>query len=445
MTTNTELPEGLALIPPGSRVLCAVSGGSDSMCLLHLLWTQQEERNLRVLAAHYEHGLRGEESLRDARFVESWCRERGIPCVVGHGDVASYAREKGLGLEEAARELRYAFLEQTAAQQNCDWIVTAHTADDNAETLLFHLLRGSGAAGLGGIPRQRGRIIRPLLDTSRAEIEDYLRQNAVPHVEDSSNENEIYSRNLLRRRVMPVLRQLNPRCEEAMGRTARLLERDEDCLAGQAAAFLASQRPDSLDGAALLALHPAIASRVLRLWWPAALSFEQSQAVLVFAAGTERAALDLPGGVLRREQGRLYRGEERRVCLPERELPSVGSLELPEAGLILRCDGPEPAEEINGLFKTYLFKYEKICGKMTCTGRREGDRFHPAGRGCGKTLKALLTEAGLTREQRERTPVLRDEAGILAVLGFGVDERVRARPGDRVLRVSWKNTFESTK
>ena len=433
------------LLPQGSRVLCAVSGGADSMALLHRLWSARESLGIAVCAAHYEHGLRGEESRRDADFVARWCREREIPCLVEHGDVPAYAGEKQLGIEEAARELRYAFLERAAAELNCDLIATAHTADDNAETLLFHLLRGSGAAGLGGIPRQRGRIIRPLLDTSRAEIEDYLRQNAVPHVEDSSNENEIYSRNLLRRRVMPVLRQLNPRCEEAMGRTARLLERDEDCLSGQAAAFLASQRPDSLDGAALTALHPAIASRVLRLWWPAALSFEQSQAVLAFAAGTERAALDLPGGLLRREQGRLYRGEETRVCLPERELPREGSLELPEAGLSLCCELLEQAEEINGLFKTYLFKYEKICGKMTCTGRREGDRFHPAGRGCGKTLKALFTEAGLTREQRDCTPVLRDEAGILAVLGFGVDERVRARPGDRVLRVSWKNTFESTK
>ena len=433
------------LLPKGSRVLCAVSGGADSMALLHRLWLGRESLGIAVCAAHYEHGLRGEEARRDADFVAHWCREREIPCLVEHGDVSAYAGERHLGLEEAARELRYAFLERAAERLNCDLIATAHTADDNAETLLFHLLRGSGAAGLGGIPRQRGKIIRPLLDTSRAEIEAYLEENAVPHVQDSSNENEIYSRNLLRRRVMPVLRQLNPRCEEAMGRTARLLERDEDCLSGQAAAFLASQRPDSLDAAALTALHPAVASRVLRLWWPAALSFEQTRTVLAFAAGTERAALDLPGGALRREQGRLYRGEEPRVCLPERELPREGSLDLPEAGLSLNCELLEQAEEINGLFKTYLFKYEKICGKITCTCRREGDRFHPAGRGCGKTLKALFTEAGLTGEQRDRIPVLRDEMGILAVLGFGVDERVCARPGDRVLRVSWKNSFEESK
>ncbi|MBO5556936.1 MAG: tRNA(Ile)-lysidine synthetase, partial [Oscillospiraceae bacterium] len=120
MTTNTDRPEGLALIPTGSRVLCAVSGGSDSMCLLHLLWSLRETLGISLVAAHYEHGLRGGESLRDAAFVETWCRERDIPCVIGRGDAGARARELGRGLEETARELRYAFLEETAAREGCD-------------------------------------------------------------------------------------------------------------------------------------------------------------------------------------------------------------------------------------------------------------------------------------------------------------------------------------
>ncbi len=146
------------LLPQGSRVLCAVSGGADSMALLHRLWSERESLGIAVCAAHYEHGLRGEESRRDADFVARWCREREIPCLVEHGDVPAYAGEKQLGIEEAARELRYAFLERAAAELNCDLIATAHTADDNAETLLFHLLRGSGAAGLGRAGR-RSRTI----------------------------------------------------------------------------------------------------------------------------------------------------------------------------------------------------------------------------------------------------------------------------------------------
>ena len=130
------------LLSPGSRVLCAVSGGSDSMALLHMLRLRAD---LRVCAAHFEHGLRGEESLRDAAFVEDYCRREGIPCLVEHGDVRAFARENGLGIEEAARELRYAFLERAAEALGCDTIATAHNADDNAETLLLH--RAGRAAG----------------------------------------------------------------------------------------------------------------------------------------------------------------------------------------------------------------------------------------------------------------------------------------------------------
>lgn len=430
------------LLPAGGRVLCAVSGGADSMALLHMLLLRED---LTVCAAHFEHGLRGEESLRDAAFVEGWCRERSVPCLLEHGDVRRFARERGLGIEEAARELRYEFLERAADTLGCGIIATAHNADDNAETILLHLLRGSGSDGLRGIPRQRGRIVRPLLDTARAEIEAYLRENGIPHVEDSSNTEEAFSRNLLRRRVMPVLRELNPRVSEAMGRTARLLERDGACLDRQAAAFRAGAEEDegTLSLEALRALDPAISSRVVRALWPETLSEERTEAALRFLEEDGYGVLELPGGVLRREQGRLFlNGEEETETLPERELPAEGSLALPEAGLVLRCEKAVKKEEINGLFKTYELKCEKIHGKLVCTGRREGDRFRPAHRGCGKSLRALFREAGLTRRERALVPVLRDEEGILAVLGFGQDERSVAACGDPVIRITWTEEAE---
>ena len=129
-----ELVSKYNMLPKGSRVLCAVSGGADSMCLLHLLLSKRRELGIELFAAHYEHGLRGEESLRDAQFVSAWCAENGIPCTVEHGDVAAYAIEKGMGTEQAARELRYDFLHRTAEKLRCDKIATAHNADDNAET-----------------------------------------------------------------------------------------------------------------------------------------------------------------------------------------------------------------------------------------------------------------------------------------------------------------------
>ena len=420
-------------IPAGSRVLCAVSGGADSMCLLHLLWSRGD---LALTAAHYEHGLRGEESLRDARFVEDFCRQRGIPFVMEQGDAAAYAREKGLGIEEAARELRYAFLERQADLLGCDWIVTAHSADDNAETLLLNLCRGAGAAGLSGIPPRRGRILRPLLGCTRAEIEAYLAENDIGHVEDSSNESDAYRRNVLRHRVTPVLRELNPRFSEAAGRTAALLLRDEDCLSSLAGDFVRREYDgESLSLSALLSLHPAVSSRALRQLCPRSLGQEHVEAALRFCRGEGLACLDLPGLRLRREQGRLFFSEEQRTHIPDCPILPGELLEIPEAGLALRAELVEAPGEIYDLFKTFLFKFDAICGRLYCTGRRPGDRLHPQGRGCGKSLHDLFREEGLTQSQRDRRLVLRDDRGVLAVQGYPADERVRCAPGDRCLRI----------
>ena len=440
---DIELLRRRDLLPAGSRVLCAVSGGADSMCLLHWLWQSRERLEIEVLAAHYEHGLRGEESLRDAAFVENWCRERGISCTVEHGDAAACAREKRLGVEEAARELRYAFLRRTARALGCARIATAHNADDNAETLLLNLCRGSGTAGLRGIPPVRENIVRPLLDCTRAEIEDYLQKNGVPHVEDSSNASDDYRRNLLRHRVLPVLRDLNPAFAEAAGRTAALLREDEECLAALAEDFLQKHWDgESLPAQELAALPRAIASRVLRKLRGRGLSMAHVEAALALAQGSGLAAVDLPGGRIRREQGRLYFSEgdtppaiSFAVCPGQR-------LELPEAGLTVEAAIGEYRQEINDLFKTYCFKYESICGNIVCTGRRPGDRLRPKGRGCTKSLKSLFLEAGLTQAQRDAALVFRDEAGILAVQGLAIAERAAPSPGDRVLHITVESIQE---
>ena len=419
-------------MPPSGRILCAVSGGADSMCLLHLL----HSRGRDVVAAHFEHGIRGEESLRDAAFVQSWCRERGIPCVTGHGDVPVYAREKGISMETAARALRYRFLEETAAEQDCAWIATAHTADDNVETVLLNLTRGAGALGLQGIPPCRGKIIRPLLGVSRREIEDYLEENAVPHVEDSSNESDDYSRNRIRRRVTPVLREINPGLNEAVGRTARLLAQDEDCLSGLAKDFIDRfYDGESLPGKELLALHRAVASRVIRRLCRQSLSMEQVEAALALAGSRERKLLHLPGQCLRCEQGRLYFTQEESICLPDRQLVPGQWVQVPELGLELLAEYGSEGGEVNGLFKTYRFKCENIGSTLFCGGRKPGDKLRPQGRHCTKSLKSLFLEAGYTQRQRERTLVLRDEKGVLAVLGLAADERVKAGPDEPVLSI----------
>ena len=426
-----------SLLPPGSRVLCALSGGADSVCLLHLLTKAARERELTVFAAHCEHGLRGEESLRDMDFVRALCDRLAVPLTVKRVDVPAAAAAQGLGIEEAARQLRYAFLEESADALGCDRIATAHNAGDRSETMLMNLCRGSGAAGLRGIPRQRGRIVRPLLDAERSEILDYLAANGLEHVEDSSNASSDYTRNRLRQEVLPLLRVSYPRLDESMGRTAALLADDEDCLGALAEQFITEQyRCGSLPTAPLLALHRAVASRVLRRLCPQTLSFEQVSQALDFCTGSERGYLDLPGIRLRRERGRLYFTDESVQTIPERTLIIGGRTELPECGLVLNTSIlPKFESEIHSEFKTLTLSCDNIKGDILVSSWHEGDTMRPARRNMTKSLRRLFSEAGYTRAQRALTPVLRDADGVLAVWGLAVDERAAPKFGARCLRI----------
>lgn len=305
-----ELIRRYDMLPEGSRVLCAVSGGADSMCLLHWLKERREEYGFSLLAAHYEHGLRGDESLRDAAFTREQCEMLGIRIVVGKGDVAAFAESQKLGIEDAARTLRYRFLEETADRLACDRIATAHNLNDNAETVLMNLCRGAGTRGLAGIPPVRGRIVRPLLWTSREEIETYLDVHRIPHIEDSSNRSDDYTRNRIRHQIIPLLMEENPSFLSAIGRTAELLREDDACLCREAEAFLREHRKgNSIPSKALLRLEPAVAARVVRTLCGRGVSMERTLALLRFAEGTERGILEIPGQKIRRQHGQLYFNE----------------------------------------------------------------------------------------------------------------------------------------
>ena len=237
MMKTTELAPARVFLkkrfPEGARVLCAVSGGLDSMCLLDFMARQED---FSVIAAHFNHQLRGEHADRDEAFVRDFCAARGIPFLSGTGDTRALVERRGMTVEEAARRLRYSFLEQTARAYRCGAILTAHHADDNAETMLLNLVRGTGSAGLAGIPPVRGNVCRPFLQFTRAELAEYAAAHGIPHVEDETNADpDAAARNLLRQSVMPVLRQLNPRFAENMARTATILQVENEALESQAA------------------------------------------------------------------------------------------------------------------------------------------------------------------------------------------------------------------
>lgn len=417
----------------GRRVLCAVSGGADSVYLLHRCIEGAPERGYSVCAAHYNHCLRGAESERDERFVRELCEKLGVEFFCERGDVASYAAAHGMGTEEAARELRYAFLQRAAASAGADTIATAHSADDNAETVLFALTRGSGPRGLAGIPPVRGNIVRPMLDITRAEIESYLSGRGIPHVEDSTNSQLDYSRNRIRALVTPVLRGINPGFARAVRRSGELLRCDEEFLDSLALDFLSSYPDGRVDARSLAALHRSVSSRVVRHMAPKAIGMNHVEAVLSLAASGKGEA-DVPGARFRAEGGRLYVAGEA-PSLPDRELTIPGETPLPEAGFRILAEFCPDGREIHISLNTFCFQYENICGTISCTAKRPGDKLRPVGRNCTKKLSDLFAEKGIPASERALVPVLRDSRGVIAAAGFGQDERTLPQEGGVKLAV----------
>jgi len=213
------------LLSPGDRVVCAVSGGADSIALLFALYLLAPKLSVTLEAAHFNHCLRGDESDADADFVKEFCAGYQIPLYMGQGKVVAGNK----GLEAAARTARYAFLEQLSGK-----IATAHTADDNAETLLMHMIRGTGLKGLGGIAPVRGKLIRPMLEVTRQDVLAFLEEYHLPWREDSTNQSELFLRNRVRHGIMPLLRAENPAAALSLSQMALQLREDEAALAAQA-------------------------------------------------------------------------------------------------------------------------------------------------------------------------------------------------------------------
>ena len=249
----------------GKKVLCALSGGADSVALLWGLCALREKAGLFVCAAHLNHGLRGALAARDEAFCRALCARAGVPLAVGAADCRALARAAGKGVEEAAREARYAFLFRAAEEAGCGWVLTAHHAGDQAETVLFHLLRGAGAAGLGGMPARRGRLLRPLLECKKADLLAVARGSGWGHVEDETNEDRTYARNRLRA-LGAELAKFNAGWEQNICRAAALLREDDEALCAWAARERAAlAKGEGLDAGGLAALPAAVQGRVVRL------------------------------------------------------------------------------------------------------------------------------------------------------------------------------------
>ncbi len=425
------------MLSPGAPVIVCVSGGVDSMCLLDVLAGLREQIGFPLYAAHYNHRLRGAESDGDEAFVREQCELRRIPLYVGSGDVAGEAKRRGLGVEETARTMRYVFFRELTLNLGGARIATAHNSDDNVETVLMRMVRGTGLRGLCGIPPVAGDLIRPLLCVSRAEIEGYCREHGVPHREDSSNDSDDYTRNRLRHAVMPVLRELNPSLTVLP--MTELLRRDEEYLCSLARDFLRDRAPKGrVDAGALAALPFPVASRAVRALFGEKLGAVHVRAVLDLASrGGPSDRVSLPGIVVRREYDVLTAEKIGGKNFPETEIPLDKSVIIKDIGLRLTLLPWEKGGIYNSL-TNFLIKRDKIKAGLSVRPRKAGDVLRlPGG---SRSVKRLMIDRRIPADVRDTVPVVVSGDEVLAVFGLGQSADTLPTEGDPAVLLKIEKT-----
>lgn len=387
------------LIVSGDSIVCAVSGGADSMALLWAMYLLRDKLGITLSCAHFNHQLRGEESDRDAAFVRQFCEDYHIPFHYGTEKVA--AGEKGL--EAAAREARYRFFKDLPGK-----IATAHTADDNAETMLMHLIRGTGLKGLGGIAPKNGNIIRPMLTVTREDVLAFIGEYSLSYVNDSTNGEDAFLRNRLRHHVMPLLKAENPKISQNLTRTALHLRQDEE--------YLRAATAVTDDVACLRNMNPAIRARSVSAFLercgvkePGVLQIEAVES-LVFSEKPS-ASVQLPGGVV------IGRNYDVLQVVRQEQLPEVRTLSCP--GSVTFGNYSITAVPADTPVNTrYRFTVSPV-GEMFVRSRGESDKItFPYGT---KSLKKLFIDQKIPAMQRPFVPVIADSLGVLGVCGFGAD------------------------
>ena len=441
-----EWVERHALLPQGGHIVAACSGGPDSLALVDLLDGFRREMEFTLFVAHLDHGLRGEASRQDADFVCAFCAERHLPFFGGAVDVSAEVLAGGGSVEEVARRLRYDYLRQVAAEVGGAVIATGHHRDDQAETVLMNLIRGSGGRGLGAMRPRQGDVIRPLLCLTRSDIEDYCEEQGLRPRIDSSNGQLKFRRNRIRHELAPLLRrEYNPGLTETLCRTADILSDEQNFMRSYVEQLLPElakwvENGYCLEATTFASLHVAVQRELLlrlldkkkgSLRGITFTHVEQIRELFLQERGSYR--IDLPGGLqARKSYQRLFLGEA--LSSPEQKgfanpvfLPCPGDMRLPELGLTLRCAvhaEEAPAMDELGADKV-AFDVAALNPPLFVRGRQPGDQFRPLGAPGGRKLKKLFIDLKIPREQRDTVPLVCDGAGILWVMGRRRSERGR--------------------
>ena len=440
------------LLCDGDRVLLGVSGGADSVCLVFSFLDLKAEYDLTLFVLYVEHGIRGEESVRDGAFVEALCRRLSVDYTTVSVDAKSYAKTNHLSLEEAARMLRYDAFYEIAEKRGCNKIATAHNANDNAETILFQMIRGSGRKGLSGIAPKRSMgpftIIRPLLCVTRAEIEADLIKRNEPYVTDTTNDSDDYARNKIRHRVLPVLQEINAKAiehiNEAGRRIAYLNEEEAQKNASDSRGEIAS---DPLSLAMLQKMDEESRRETILDWLRGQnaahdvgrVHLEMISELIFLGVGKE---YHLPHGFYvkndyetlrllqktKKTNEDTYPGEadaEDEIVIPPLQPDETCQISLPGLDLTFFLSEGVPERGIAQKNYAKTFDYGKIMGSLVLRHRREGDYLviHPDGR--RKKLKDYLVEQKIPKEERNDLWLLCSGAKVLWILGHRNSEDAR--------------------
>jgi tRNA(Ile)-lysidine synthase len=442
------------LFPDSGRVVVAVSGGPDSTALLLILNRLAEKRSLRLIAAHFDHRLRGEEaSVEEKEAVERLLARTGLEGVFGSGDVSELAKKRRLSLEDAARRARYAFLADVAKSRGFSTVATGHTRDDQAETVLMHILRGAGLKGLAGMsprspwPEGRSRdlvLVRPLLALGHEEAEAYCRAAGVETIEDASNRSGVFLRNRLRQEVLPYLRKLNPAVDLALVRLAEAARADVLHIE-EAAGTAFERRGDAVfvDRDRLRPSSSALRRHAFRLALEETLGDLEGVGERHIVALENAATAEASGARLR-----LMRGVVAEVLPNEVEL-RIGPAPvttLPEEPALLPVPGEAPLghmqllageKEMERAIASAEVDAESVGERLVVRRRRPGDRMQPLGLQGTKKLQDIFVDARVPRRTRDSVPVFENERGIVWVGGIRVAEWARRRPGRPIVVLSY--------
>ena len=417
-------------VRPGAPLVVGFSGGADSVCLLHILAALQSELPLSLTAVHVVHGIRKAEAEADAAFCRAFCERYGVPLRVVRVDVPAVCKQTGEGHEACGRRLRYEAFE--AAAGDAGFIATAHTADDNAETVLLHLVRGAGLRGLCGIPPVRGRILRPLLLYTRAQVEAYCAAHRLSYRMDSTNQSPEYLRNRMRHEVLPVLKTMNPAVISAFSRLTADLRADEAYLDSQAkAAAKEAVGPNGIRESAFLKLPAALRRRTAQSWLANALGVvpEHKWIDAVCALPKTGKSVVLFGNTVVRSRA----GVLELVRAPVR--PWKIALLLPDAPVTVQTPAgavrltPLSQKDLQNLHKADLANVvdcATINSNLVLRSRLAGDRFSDPRHGVTKELRKWFNEKKIAPEQRAAVPLLACGARVLWAGGFGADASARA-------------------